>query len=90
MKKIFIISLVALVASCADYNVTDDFRADPDPTYVEPYKDLDPVKFYIDRNQYPNLTLGATLKVSVHRQCQGRDELPRHERSSQPCGRNRL
>ena len=64
MKKIFIISLVALVASCADYNVTDDFRADPDPTYVEPYKDLDPVKFYIDRNQYPNLTLGATLKVS--------------------------
>ena len=64
MKKIFIISVVALVASCADYNVTDDFRADPDPTYVEPYKDLDPVKFYIDRNQYPNLTLGATLKVS--------------------------
>ena len=64
MKKIFLISVVALVASCADYNVTDDFRADPDPTYVEPYKDLDPVKFYIDRNQYPNLTLGATLKVS--------------------------
>ena len=64
MKKIFIISVVALVASCADYNVTDDFRADPDPTYVEPYKDLNPVKFYIDRNQYPNMTLGATLKVS--------------------------
>ena len=64
MKKIFLISVVALVASCADYNVTDDFRADPDPTYVEPYKDLNPVKFYIDRNQYPNLTLGATLKVS--------------------------
>ena len=64
MKKIFLISVVALVASCADYNVTDDFRADPDPTYVEPYKDLNPVKFYIDRNQYPNMTLGATLKVS--------------------------
>ena len=64
MKKIFLISVVALVASCADYNVTDDFRADPDPTYVEPYKDLNPVKFYIDRNQYPNITLGATLKVS--------------------------
>jgi len=64
MKKIFIISVVALVASCADYNVTDDFYAEPDPTYVEPYKDLNPVKFYIDRNQYPNMTLGATLKVS--------------------------
>jgi len=64
MKKIFLISVVALVASCADYNVTDDFYAEPDPTYVEPYKDLNPVKFYIDRNQYPNMTLGATLKVS--------------------------
>ena len=54
----------ALVVSCADYNVTDDFPAHPDPSYVEPYKDLGPVKSYIDRAQYPNLSLGATLKVS--------------------------
>ena len=54
----------ALVVSCADYNVTDDFPAHPDPSFVEPYKDLGPVKSYIDRAQYPNLSLGATLKVS--------------------------
>ena len=53
-----------LVTSCADYNVTDDFYAEPDPSYVEPYNDLDPVKQYINRSQYPNMTLGATLKVS--------------------------
>ena len=53
-----------LVTSCADYNVTDDFTAEPDPAYVEPYKDLQPVKSYIDRIQYPNLKLGATMKVS--------------------------
>ena len=54
----------ALAVSCADYNVTDDFKADIDPSFVEPYKDLAPVKSYIDRNQYPNMTIGATLKVS--------------------------
>ena len=53
-----------LVTSCADYHVTDDFTAEPDPAYVEPYKDLQPVKTYIDRIQYPNLKLGATMKVS--------------------------
>ena len=69
MKKMFRNSLLmlaagAFVVSCADYNVTDDFKAEPDPTYVEPYKDLAPVKSYIDRNAFPNMSLGATLKVS--------------------------
>ena len=54
----------ALVVSCADYNVTDDFRAEPDPSFVEPYKDLGPVKSYIDRDKYPNMSLGTMLKVS--------------------------
>ena len=54
----------ALVVSCADYNVTDDFRAEPDPSFVEPYKDLGPVKSYIDRDKFPNMSLGALLKVS--------------------------
>lgn len=54
----------ALVVSCADYNVTDDFTAQPDPNFVEPYKDLAPVKSYIDRAQYPNMTIGATLRVA--------------------------
>ncbi len=53
-----------LSASCADYNVTDDFKAERDPSYVEPYKDLAPVKTYIDRSQYPNMSIGATLKVA--------------------------
>ena len=54
----------ALTVSCADYNETNNFKADPDPSFVELYKDLNPVKSYINRDQYPNLTLGATLKVS--------------------------
>ena len=69
MKKIIRNGLLVLVAgvltvSCADYNVTDDFKAQPDPSFVEPYKDLASVKSYINREQYPNLTLGATLNVT--------------------------
>ncbi len=69
MKKIIRNGLLMLVAgvlavSCADYNVTDNFKADPDPSFVQPYKDLDAVKSYINREQYPNLTLGAMLNVS--------------------------
>jgi hypothetical protein len=69
MNKIFRNGLFMLAAgtfavSCADYNETDDYSANPDPTFVEPYKDLNPVKSYIDRNNYPNMSLGATLKVS--------------------------
>ena len=69
MKRLFrnitlMLAAGALVASCADYNMTDDFRAEPDPTFAEPYKDLAPVKSYIDRAKYPNLSLGATLKVA--------------------------
>ena len=60
---LFMLAAGALVVSCADYNVTDDFKADPDPSFVEPYKDLGPIKSYIDRAQYPNMTLGATLRV---------------------------
>lgn len=69
MNKFYRNGLLMLVAgafavSCADYNVTDDFKADPDPSFVEPYKDYAPVKSYIDRTTYPNMSLGATLKVS--------------------------
>lgn len=59
-----LLAVGALAVSCADYDVTDDFQADPDPTFVEPYKDYAPVKSYIDREAYPNMTLGAQLKVS--------------------------
>ena len=69
MKKIFKNSLLmlaagALAVSCADYNETDNFRAEPDPSVIIKYSDLAPVKTYIDRAQYPNLTLGAQLSVT--------------------------
>ena len=68
MKKILKNGLLMLVASvlavsCADYNVTDDYKV-PSPSYDEPYNDLAPVKSYINREQYPNLTLGAMLSVT--------------------------
>ena len=52
-----------LLAACADYNETDDFTAQADPTAVVPYKELAPVKSYIDRAKYPNMSLGAQMKV---------------------------
>ena len=61
---LFALAVGALVASCADYNVTDDFTAEPDPSFVEPYKDYGTVKSYLDRTAYPNMSLGATLRVA--------------------------
>ena len=58
------LALGALAVSCADYNVTDDFSARSYPASVVPYGDLAPVKSYIDKSQYPNMSLGAMLKVS--------------------------
>ena len=52
------------LSSCADYNVTDDFVAHPDPTVVAPYNDLAPIKSYINRDTYANMSLGAQLQVS--------------------------
>ena len=67
MKRQFINGLLmlaagAFVAACADYNVTDNFTAEPDPTFTEPYKDLNPVKSYIDRSKNPNMSLGVPLQ----------------------------
>ncbi len=69
MKKIyrnglFMLAAGALTVSCAKYDITDDFYASPDPSFSEPYKDYAPVKTYIDRSKYANMSLGATLKVS--------------------------
>lgn len=69
MKKIYrngllMLAVGALTVSCAKYDITDDFTAQPDPNYQEPYKDYAPVKTYIDRSKYANLTLGATLRAA--------------------------
>ena len=68
MKKIYrngllMLAAGALTVSCAKYDITDDFTAQPDPSFQEPYKDYAPVKTYIDRSKYANLTLGATLRA---------------------------
>ena len=59
----FILHSSFFVSSCADYNETNDFTAQPDSTTIIPYKELAPVKTYIDREKYPNMSLGTTLKV---------------------------
>jgi len=68
MKKLYknglyLLMAGALISSCADYNETDNFSAQPDPTFATPYADLAPVKSYIDRTANPNLTIGATLDI---------------------------
>lgn len=68
MKKIYKNSLYmlvagALMASCADYNSTYDFHADPDPSVQQPYSEYMPIKSYIDRTANPNLAIGATLDI---------------------------
>ena len=59
----FILHSSLFIYSCAEYNVTDDFKAEPDPTMVPRYTDLGPVKSYTDRNAYPNFSLGTQLKL---------------------------
>ena len=55
----------SLLTSCADYNETGNYTAQPDPSFVEPYSDLNPVKSYIDRAAFPNMKLGAMLDVKT-------------------------
>jgi len=53
----------ALVASCAKYDDTYNFAAQPDPDYANPYADLNPVNSYINKSATPNLSIGATLDI---------------------------
>ena len=69
MKKIYRNGLLMLAAgtlavSCATYDSDNWVDASPDPNVSDPYKDYAPVKTYIDRNKYANMSLGATLKVA--------------------------
>ena len=54
----------AFVVSCADYNDTDGFTAQPDPSYDLPYADLDAVKSYINKAEYPNMRVDAAIKLT--------------------------
>ncbi len=51
------------MASCADYNTTDDFRADADPSVVKKFTEFEPVKSYIDRVANPNVKIGTTADL---------------------------
>ena len=64
LNGLLAVSCLLLAASCADYNDTTGFYAEPDPSFDNPYKNLGSVKSYIDRNTYPNMSLGAQLKVA--------------------------
>ena len=59
----FILHSSLFIYSCADYNVTDDFKADPDPTVIPHYTDLGAIKSYLDRSAHPNMSLGTQLKL---------------------------
>lgn len=73
MKKIyknglFMMALAALAVSCADYNETGNFHAEPDPSITNPYSDLANVSSYIDRSAYPNMKLGVMMKATEFNQ----------------------
>lgn len=55
-----------LAVSCADYNDTYNFSAEPDPQYVQPYKDMASVKSYLNKVEYPNMSIGATVDLTVY------------------------
>lgn len=67
MKKIIngllAVSGLLLAVSCADYNDLGGFTAAPDPTYKLDYTDLNAVKSYINRTDYPNMTVDAAIAL---------------------------
>ena len=70
MNKIFrnglmMLAAGALAVSCADYNDLGGFTATPDPTYTNEYGDLRAVKSYINRNDFPNMALQASVDLTT-------------------------
>lgn len=63
-KGLLMFAAGAFVASCADYNETYNFAADPDPSYSVAYADLAPVKEYINRTDNPNLSVNTNILLT--------------------------
>lgn len=63
-KSLYLLAVGTLAVSCADYNETSNFVAQPDPSVVVPYADMASVKSYTDKVNYPNMTVGTQLKLS--------------------------
>ena len=57
------LAIGTLAVSCADYNEVNNFTAEPDPTVTTPYNDLNPVKSYINRETYPNMSIDAAINI---------------------------
>ena len=70
MKKIFKNSLFmlaagALAVSCADYNDLNGFSVGDDPRSENPYANLDAVKSYINKADYPNMSIDASIDLKT-------------------------
>jgi hypothetical protein len=70
MNKIFrnglmMLAAGALAASCADYNDLGGFSAEADPSYTNEYGGLNAVKSYINRTDYPNMAIQASMSLTT-------------------------
>lgn len=63
LNGLLAVSGLLLAVSCADYNDLGGYSADPDPSYKLDYTDLNAVKSYINKNDYPNMTVDAAIKL---------------------------
>ena len=63
-SSLYLLVAGAMVVSCADYNDTYNFEAEPDPKAVVPYADMGSVKSYTDKINFPNMTIGTQLKLA--------------------------
>lgn len=63
LNGLLAVSGLLLAVSCADYNDLGGFTANPDPDYKMDYTDLNAVKSYINRAEYPNMTVDAAIKL---------------------------
>ena len=63
-NSLYLLAAGALAVSCADYNETSNFVAQPDPKVKVPYADMASVKSYTDKTKYPNMSVGTQLKLS--------------------------
>ena len=60
------LSFSVALTSCADYNETNNFFAEPDPSYERPYSHLAAVKSYINTAEYPNMSVDAAMKLTEY------------------------
>ena len=71
MNKIFrnglmMLAAGALAASCADYNDLGGYTTNPDPSYSDEYAGLASVKSYLNREAYPNMSMGANMELATY------------------------